>query len=57
MEWVVGNIRKKYSLLSATQPIEKFVLSADETTTLDKSVCVACALINMRDSVILKKDT
>ena len=49
VERVIGNIRKKYSLLSATQPIE-FVSSADETTTtLDKIVCVACALINMCD--------
>ena len=48
----IGNIRKKYSLLSATQPIE-FVSSSDENiTTLDKIVYVSCALINMCDSVV-----
>lgn len=51
VERVIGNIRKKYSLLNATQPID-FVSSADETTTLDKIVHVSCALINMCDSVI-----
>ena len=52
VERVIGNIRKKFSLLSATQPID-FVTSPDESkTTLDKIVYVCCALVNMCNSVI-----
>lgn len=52
VERVIGNVRKKYSLLSDTQPVD-FVISTDnEETTLDKIVTVSCALINMCDSVI-----
>ena len=43
VERVIGNIRQKYSLLSAVQFI-KIVSSADETTpTLDKVVCYLCS--------------
>ena len=51
VERVIGNIRQKYSILSSTQPID-FVNSNNQVTTLDKIVCVTCALINMCDSVI-----
>ena len=51
VERVIGNIRQKFSRLSATQPIE-FVSSTENVTTLDKIVHVACCLINMCDSVI-----
>ena len=52
VERVIGNIRKKFSLLSATQPID-FLISTDESKTLlDKIVCVSCALVNMCNSVI-----
>ena len=52
VERVIGNIRKKFSLLSATQPID-FVTSPDESKTLlDKIVYVCCALVNMCNSVI-----
>jgi len=53
VERVIGNLRQKYSLLSGVQPID-FVTVGDEETacTLDKIVCVACALINMCDSVV-----
>lgn len=53
VERVIGNIRQKFSLLSATQPIE-FVAVEEETMvpTLNKIVHVACALINLCDSVI-----
>ena len=52
VERVIGSVRKKYSLLSATQPID-FVMSANgEETTLDKIVHVACALVNICDSVV-----
>ena len=52
VEQTIGNIRKKFSLLSATQPID-FVTSPDESKTLlDKIVYIRCALVNMCDSVI-----
>ena len=52
VERVIGNIRKKYSILSATQPIS-FVLSKENScTTLDKIVHVCSALINICDSVV-----
>ena len=52
VERVIGNIRKKYSILSATQPIQ-FLMSSDESKCLlDKIVHVCCALINMCDSVV-----
>ncbi|XP_046862061.1 uncharacterized protein LOC124455472 [Xenia sp. Carnegie-2017] len=52
VERVIGNIRKKYGILSATQPID-FVVSKGGKTTLDKIVTVSCALNNMCDSVVL----
>ena len=51
VERVIGNIRQKYSILSCAQPID-FVNSNDQVTTLDKIVCVTCALVNMCDSVV-----
>ena len=51
VERVIGNIRQKYSILSSTQPID-FVNSNREVTTLDKIVCVTCALINTCNSVV-----
>ena len=51
VERVIGNVRQKYSILSSTQPID-FVYSNDEVVTLDKIMCVACALVNMCDSVV-----
>ena len=52
VERVIGNIRQKYSILSATQPMEFVGGFTETTTTLDKIVCATCALINMCDSVI-----
>ena len=52
VERVIGNIRKKYSLLSATQPIDFVICNGIETPTLDKIVNVCCALINVCDSVV-----
>ncbi len=51
VERVIGNIRQKYSILSATQPID-FVCSNETVTTLDKIVYVSCGLINMCHSVV-----
>ena len=50
VERVIGNVRNKYSILSATQPID-FVTSSN-VITLDKIVHVSCALVNMCDSVV-----
>ena len=52
VERVIGNVRKKYSMLSCTQLID-FVISSDGTkTTLDKIVLVSCALVNICESVV-----
>ena len=52
IERVIGNIRKKYSILDSTIPIT--LLHADDTgfTTLDKIVRVACGLTNICDSIV-----
>ena len=53
VERVIGNVRKKYSILSATQPIGFVISTSGETkTTLDKIVSVSCALVNICDSVV-----
>jgi hypothetical protein len=52
VERVIGNIRKKYSLLSATQPVDFVMSDSNETPILDKIVTVSCALINICDSVV-----
>ena len=52
VERVIGNIRKKYSLLSATQPIHFLISPDDSAPLLDKIVHVCCALINICDSVV-----
>ena len=53
VERVIGNVRKKYFILSATQPIDFVISSSGETkTTLDKIVSVSCALVNICDSVV-----
>ncbi len=51
VERVIGNIRQKYTIINSTQPID-YVQSDEQQTTLDKIVCVACALINICDSVV-----
>ena len=45
VERVIGNIRKEYSILGCTQSID--FISSETITTLDKIVCVSCALINV----------
>ena len=52
VERVIGNVRKKYSILSATQPIDFVISENNAETTLDKIVHIACALSNMCDSVV-----
>lgn len=52
VERVIGNIRKKYSILSATQPIDFVTVRNGDVTTLDKIITSCCALVNMCDSVV-----
>ena len=50
VEQVIGNLRKKYSILNGTLPIDYLLSKGDGTeklTTLDKIVHEACALINL----------
>lgn len=53
VERVIGNLRKKYSILDQTLPID-FLLTKNEDTipTIDKIVHTTCALINMCPSVV-----
>ena len=53
VERVIGNVRKKYSLLNMCQPIDFVSRKPDEdTTTLHKIVTVACSLNNLCNSVV-----
>ena len=52
VERVIGNIRQKYTLLNSTVPVDFVNSGSGENTTLDKIVVVACALINLCDSVV-----
>jgi hypothetical protein len=52
VERVIGNIRKKYAILGATQPIDFVTARGNGPTTLDKIVTVSSALINICDSVV-----
>ena len=53
VERVIGNLRKKYSLLDQTLPIDFLITEKDKkVTTLDKLVHIACALIKMCPSVV-----
>lgn len=52
VERVIGNVRKKYSILNATQPIDFVISEGTEQTMLDKIVHVSFALNNICDSVV-----
>ena len=52
VERVIRNIRKKYSILGATQPIDFVTVRNGDVTTLDKIVTVCCVLVNICDSVV-----
>ena len=55
VERVIGNVRKKYTMLGTTQPID-YIISKDKAqnspTLLDMIVTVCCALNNICNSVI-----
>ena len=56
VERAIDDLRKKYSILHGTLPIDYLLSKGDGTeklTTLDKIVNVACALINLCPSVVL----
>ena len=53
IERVIGNIRKKYSILQSTLPIDFLVKRTDEDKPLiDYIITVCCALCNVCDSVV-----
>ena len=52
VERVIGSLRKKYSILTKTLPIDFLLSENDEIPTLDKIVHVSCALLNMCPSVV-----
>ena len=55
VERVIGNLRKKYSVLNGTLPIDYLLSKCDGTeklTTLDKIVHMACDLISLCPSVV-----
>ena len=55
VERVIGNVRKKYSLLGMWQPIDFLSRKSSEDVTtyaLDKIVTVACSLNNLCNSVV-----
>ena len=53
VERVIGNIRKKYQILSHTQPIDYLITcNGEDRPMLDKIVKVSCALVNLCDSVV-----
>ena len=53
VECVIGNIRKKFSLLNSQLPID-FLMKKDnaEYSTIDKIVTICCALCNLCNSVV-----
>ena len=53
IERVIGNVRRKYTILQGTLPVDYLTKSKDSgLTAIDKIVTVCCALTNLCDSVI-----
>ena len=55
VERVIGNLRKKYSILNGTLPINYLLSKGDGTEKLiilDKIVNTTCVLINLCPSVV-----
>ena len=52
VERAIGNLRKKYSLLDQTLPIDFIITERAKIPTLDKLVHIACDLINMCPSAV-----
>ena len=53
VERVIGNVRRKYTSLQGTLPVDYLTKPKDSSiTTIDKIVTVCCALTNLCDSVV-----
>ena len=52
VERVIGLLRRKYSILQSTLPIDLLLTKEDGSTTIDKMLVITCALTNLCDSVI-----
>ena len=55
VEWIISNLRKKYSVVNGTLPIDYLLSKGDGTeklTALNKMVHTACTLINLCPSVV-----
>ena len=55
VEQVIGNLKKKYSILNGTLPLDYLLPKGNDTEkllTLDRIVHVARALINLCSSVV-----
>ena len=52
VERVIGNVRKKYSILKDTLPIQFLNTDVDGCALVDRIARVACALCNTCDSVV-----
>ena len=54
VERVIGSVRQKYTILSATIPIDLLMCKGDTctVTTIDKICHVCCALVNLCESVV-----
>ena len=52
VERLIGLLRQKFQILSATQPIDTVMSKDQSPTTLDKMVYVCCCLVNMCNSVV-----
>lgn len=52
VERVIGNLRKKYQILNQTIPIDFLCSREEQIPTIDKLVCVSCALLNICPSVV-----
>ena len=54
VERVIGNVRRKYSMLQSTLPIDYLITEDGDKTIamIDKIVTVCCALTNRCDSVV-----
>ena len=52
VERVIGQLRKKYTILQGTLPITLIKRPSDTVPTIDRILVVTCALINLCPSVV-----
>ena len=46
MEWVIGLLQQKYTILESNLPINMIICDDSEDSVIDKIVTVCCALCN-----------